>query len=110
MVYLTNDTTSKLLGHAFYPSPLQFKNCRVSKNKSDVVSFSTNFVFFIVPRYPDLGGHGLAFVLASTNEIKGCLPNQYLGLPNVTQIATSILAVMFDTVQNFDLQDINDIM
>ncbi|KAK7400282.1 hypothetical protein VNO78_11486 [Psophocarpus tetragonolobus] len=104
---LTNDS-AKILGHAFYPSPLPFKS---SKNKSIVATFSTTFVFSIVPKYPDLGGHGFAFVLISTNEPKGCLINQYLGLPNVTssqEFSTRFLAIEFDGVQNLELQDIND--
>ncbi|KAK7363176.1 hypothetical protein VNO77_05307 [Canavalia gladiata] len=104
---LTNDS-SKILGHAFYPSPLPFKS---SKNKSIVATFSTTFVFSIVPKYPDLGGHGFAFVLISTNEPKGCLVNQYLGLPNEKSnqdFSTRFLAVEFDGVQNLELEDIDD--
>ncbi|KAG2409918.1 hypothetical protein LR48_Vigan01g086300 [Vigna angularis] len=104
---LTNDS-SKIFGHAFYPSPLPFKS---SKNKSIVSTFSTTFVFSIVPKYPDLGGHGFAFVLISTNEPKGCLTNQYLGLPNETsnkELSTRFLAVEFDGVQNLELEDIDD--
>ncbi|KAA8545571.1 hypothetical protein F0562_020355 [Nyssa sinensis] len=109
---ITNDTT-KILGHALYPSPLQFKESELNKkkNRSFVVTFSTNFVFSINPKYPDLGGHGLAFVLFSTKEPMGCLPNQYLGLPNDTsntESSTRILAVEFDIVQNLELFDIND--
>lgn len=100
--------SAKILGHAFYPSPLPFKS---SKNKSIVATFSTTFVFSIVPKYPELGAQGFAFVLISTNEPKGCLVNQYLGLPNVTtnlEFSTQFLAVEFDGIQNLDLHDIND--
>ncbi|XP_057465756.1 L-type lectin-domain containing receptor kinase S.4-like [Actinidia eriantha] len=65
-------------------------------NKSSVVTFSTNFVFTINPKYPDLGGHSLAFVLFSAKQPMGSLANQYLGLPNDTsnaQFATRILAI-----------------
>ncbi|PON59697.1 Serine/threonine protein kinase [Parasponia andersonii] len=82
---ITNDTAN-LLGHAFYPTPLKFKK-EIQK------------------------GHGLTFVLASKYPFKDCLPNQYLGLPNVTsnsQSSTRILAIEFDAVQNLELQDIND--
>ncbi|MED6147888.1 hypothetical protein PIB30_048067 [Stylosanthes scabra] len=104
---LTNDS-SKILGHAFYPSPLPFKS---SRNKSFIASFSTSFVFSIIPKYPELGGHGLAFVLISTKEPKGCLVNQYLGLPNETsnqEFSTKFLAIEFDAVQNLELEDIDD--
>ncbi|KAL2343766.1 hypothetical protein Fmac_005051 [Flemingia macrophylla] len=92
---MTNNS-AKILGHAFYPSPLPLKS---SKNKSIVTTFSTTFVFSIVPTYPDLGGHGFAFVLISTNQPKGCLINQFLGLPNETsnqEFSTRFLAVEFD--------------
>ncbi|KHN39200.1 L-type lectin-domain containing receptor kinase S.4 [Glycine soja] len=104
---LINDSP-KILGHAFYPSPLPFKS---SKNKSIVATFSTTFVFSIVPKYPELGAQGFAFVLISTNKPKGCLMNQYLGLPNVTsslEFSTRFLAIEFDGIQNLDLHDMND--
>ncbi|KAM6600414.1 hypothetical protein CsatA_020023 [Cannabis sativa] len=111
LLAITNDT-SKLLGHAFYPTPLQFtKFTPGSSNKSVALSFSTNFVFSIVPKYPGFGGHGLTFVLSSKYPMKGCLANQYLGLPNVTsnsQSSTRMIAIEFDAIQNQDLQDIND--
>ncbi|KAK2986929.1 hypothetical protein RJ640_009072 [Escallonia rubra] len=110
ILVITKDST-KLLGHALYPSPLRFKESKLNNSSSIVVTFSTNFVFSMKPQYPELGGHGLAFVLFSTKEPKGCLPSQYLGLPNDTsnaQYSTRVLAIEFDTVQNFELQDIND--
>ena len=109
MLSITNDSL-RLLGHAFYPSPLQFKKNNAN-NLSTVVTFSTNFVLSIISKYPDLGGHGLAFILTSTKEPKDCRANQYLGLPNVTgktESSSWILAVEFDIVQNPDFQDIND--
>lgn len=63
--------------------------------------------------YPNLGGHGLAFVLMSTKDPKGFLANQFLSLPNGTGKAESsstgrILAVEFDVVQNLEFNDIDD--
>eukprot|EP00268_Persea_americana_P025043 TRINITY_DN2440_c0_g1_i5.p1 TRINITY_DN2440_c0_g1~~TRINITY_DN2440_c0_g1_i5.p1 ORF type:complete len:480 (+),score=44.76 TRINITY_DN2440_c0_g1_i5:445-1884(+) len=100
---LTNDT-SRLIGHAFHPSPLQFKN-------ATAFSFSTAFVFAIVPEYPKLGGHGLAFTISPSKDLHGALPSQYLGLLNASDVgnfSNHILAVEFDTVQDFEFQDIND--
>ena len=62
---LTNET-SRLMGHAFYPSPFNFKNSTNGK----VFSFSTSFALAIVPEYPRLGGHGLAFTIATSKELK----------------------------------------
>ncbi|XP_019459040.1 PREDICTED: L-type lectin-domain containing receptor kinase S.4-like isoform X2 [Lupinus angustifolius] len=102
---LTNDT-SRLLGHAFYPSPFHFKNSTNGK----VFSFSTSFALAIVPEYPKLGGHGLAFTIAPSKDLKS-LPSQYLGLLNSSDIgnfSNHLFAVEFDTVQDFEFGDIND--
>ncbi|CAN6581281.1 unnamed protein product [Malus baccata var. baccata] len=105
MLKLTNHT-SRLMGHAFYTSPIQFKNSTVGK----AFSFSTSVVFTIVPEYPKLGGHGMAFTIAPSKDLNS-LPSQYLGLLNGTDVgkfSTHIFAVEFDTVQDFEFGDIND--
>lgn len=95
------------MGHSFYPSPLHFKN-----PNSSVFSFSTCFAFVIVPEYPKLGGHGLAFTISpSLDFVKSALPSQYLGLLNATELGNftnHLFAVEFDTVQDFEFGDIND--
>ncbi|KAK1695042.1 hypothetical protein QYE76_011739 [Lolium multiflorum] len=107
IIRLTNET-SRLLGHAFYPSPLRLlgsPGCGSNRNGT-AVSFSMAFAFAVVPEYPRLGGHGFAFVAAPDPRIPGALPNQYLGLLSAADLgnATShVFAVEFDTVQDFDL-------
>ncbi|PIN17078.1 Serine/threonine protein kinase [Handroanthus impetiginosus] len=103
---LTNETR-RLIGRAFYPSPIHFKN----STYGSVFSFSTCFVFSIHPEYPKLGGHGLAFTIAPSKELKSGLPSQYLGLLNskdMGNFSNHIFAVEFDTVQDFEFDDIND--
>ncbi|KAL5567565.1 hypothetical protein UlMin_024140 [Ulmus minor] len=103
---LTNDT-QRVLGHAFYASPIQFKNSTTNK----AFSFSTAFAFAIVPRYSELGGHGFAFTISPSKGIPGALPSQYLGLLNSTDMgnfSNHIFAVEFDTVRDFEFEDIND--
>ncbi|KAJ0979541.1 hypothetical protein J5N97_015015 [Dioscorea zingiberensis] len=103
---LTNET-SRLIGRAFYPTPFRFKN----STDGSAFSFSTAFAFSIVPEYPKLGGHGLAFVLAPSMSLPGALPSQYLGLLNATDNGNAtnhVFAVEFDTVQDFEFGDIND--
>lgn len=106
VLQLTNETL-RLIGHAFYPTRLRFKN---STNGSPF-TFSTSFAFAVVPEYPKLGGHGLAFVIANSSSLPGALPSQYLGLLNAQNIGNAsdhLFAVEFDTVQDFEFGDIND--
>ncbi|KAG6437116.1 hypothetical protein SASPL_102026 [Salvia splendens] len=106
VLQLTNET-SRLKGHAFYPSPIQFKN---STTKT-VSSFSTCFAFSIHPEYPKLGGHGFAFTFAPDDQLSSSLPSQYLGLVNSSDagnFSNHIFAVEFYTVQDFEFGDIND--
>ena len=103
---LTNET-SRLLGHAFYSFPLQFKN----STNGTAFSFSTSFAFAIVPEYPQLGGHGFAFAISPSKELTGALPSQYLGLLNASDVgnfSNHLFAVEFDTVKDFEFGDIND--
>ncbi|XP_027351294.1 L-type lectin-domain containing receptor kinase S.4-like [Abrus precatorius] len=102
---LTNET-SRLMGHAFYPLPFQFKN----STTGEVFSFSSSFALAIVPEYPKLGGHGLAFTIARSKDLNA-LPSQYLGLLNsndVGNFSNHLFAAEFDTVQDFEFGDIND--
>nr|GMD57460.1 L-type lectin-domain containing receptor kinase S.4-like [Ipomoea batatas] len=103
---LTN-TTARRFGHAFYSNPVDFKDRKTGKG----FSFSTAFAFGIVPQFEKLGGHGFAFVISRSRELKGVLPNQYLGLMNATDFgnfSNHLLAVEFDTVQDFEFGDISD--
>ncbi|XP_016479299.2 L-type lectin-domain containing receptor kinase IV.1-like [Nicotiana tabacum] len=103
LLQLTN--TSRLQkGHAFYPTPINFKNLPNGSN----FSFSTTFVFAIVPSV--LPGHGMAFVIAPVGGLVDTLPSPFLGLfnDNTTGEATNhIFAVEIDTLQNREFNDID---
>ncbi|XP_073289306.1 L-type lectin-domain containing receptor kinase S.4-like [Primulina huaijiensis] len=106
LLQLTNET-SRVIGHAFFPTQLRFKN---SVNGTGF-SFSTCFVFSIHPEYTKLGGHGMAFTIAPSKELPTALPSQYLGLMNSSDVgnfSNHVFAVEFDTVQDFEFGDIND--
>jgi len=105
MIRLTNHTNNEM-GHAFYSLPFQLRNSTTRK----AYSFSSSFALAVVPEYPNIGGHGMAFTIATTKDLKGS-PLQYLGLfnsSNVGNISNHLFAVEFDTVLDFGFDDIND--
>ncbi|GMI79709.1 L-type lectin receptor kinase S.4 [Hibiscus trionum] len=102
---LTN-ATPRFVGKAFYSSPFRFKN----STNGPAFSFSTSFVFAMVPVFQGFGGHGLAFTL-TTSVDRRAPPNQYLGILNATEMgnfSNHLVAVEFDTVQDFEFRDIDD--
>nr|GLL26871.1 L-type lectin-domain containing receptor kinase IV.2-like [Ipomoea trifida] len=99
--------TRLLQGHAFYPFPIYFKT---SPNDS-VLSFSTNFVFAIVPEGPMLNGHGITFAITPARGVPGARPSIYLGLFNDSNNGNDtnhVVAVEFDTLQSIEFNDIDD--
>ncbi|XP_027941032.1 L-type lectin-domain containing receptor kinase S.4-like [Vigna unguiculata] len=111
LLRLTNNT-QRVIGHAFYPTPIQFKhNNKSSSTDSKLFSFSTAFAFAIIPQYPKLGGHGFAFTISRSSSLSDAYPSQYLGLLNPKEVgnfSNHLFAVEFDTVQDFEFEDIND--
>ncbi|XP_047335237.1 L-type lectin-domain containing receptor kinase IV.1-like [Impatiens glandulifera] len=109
LLALTNGTRQKT-GFAFYPTKIIFKNS--STNFSSMTSFSTSFVFGIIPEFSTLGGHGISFVIAPQPGLPGALPNQHMGLFNKSNnngnITNHIIAVELDTMQSPEFHDIND--
>ncbi|XP_057505757.1 L-type lectin-domain containing receptor kinase V.9-like [Actinidia eriantha] len=103
-LFTLNNSSRQQSGHAFYNFPIYFEN-------STNGSFSTSFIFAIVPEFRHLSGHGLAFVISPINELPGSILSQYLGLFNAKNIGLSsnhILAVELDTSQSPEFNDIND--
>lgn len=103
---LTNGT-EKVIGHAFYSTPMQFKNSTNGK----VFSFSTAFAFAITSPYPKQGGHGFAFTISPSKLLQRGYAREYLGLlepNNVGNFSNHLFAVEFDTVQDYEFGDIND--
>lgn len=108
LLLLTNNTI-EAMGHAFYPSPINFKTS--SGSGSATLSFSTTFVFAIVPQYPDVGGHGLAFAISPYKDLPGSQPSQHLGLLNDSDNGKSsnhLIAVELDTVKTVEYKDIDN--
>jgi hypothetical protein len=105
LLELTNGTDQQI-GHAFYPTPLRFTR---SPNGT-VQSFSTSFVFAILSVYTDLSAHGMAFIVAPSQNFSGALPGQFLGLTNIQNngnTSNHFFTVELDTIQNKEFSDIN---
>ncbi|KAJ0981863.1 hypothetical protein J5N97_010118 [Dioscorea zingiberensis] len=107
LLRLTNYTRHRE-SHAFYSVPQKFK-----KYPADIVlSFSTTFVFGIIPENPTLASSGFTFVLSPTNDLttQGS-PDYFLGLFNMTNNGNQsnhIFAVEFDTYNSPEARDINN--
>ncbi|KAH7665050.1 Non-specific serine/threonine protein kinase protein [Dioscorea alata] len=106
LLKLTN-ATRHAMGHALFPSPLRFK-----KSQADnVLSFSTTFVFAIIPEYQTLGSAGFTFVLSPSKSLTKASTDYLLGIINMTNngnASNHILAVEFDTWDSPQAEDIND--
>ncbi|PPS06447.1 hypothetical protein GOBAR_AA14234 [Gossypium barbadense] len=101
LLELTN-TSYQQIGRAFFPFPIKFNTS----------SFSTTFVFAIVPKLPELGGHGITFTISPSIEFfNRAVANQYLGLFNITSNGhptNRIFAIELDTIKNPEFGDIDD--
>ncbi|KAK1563250.1 hypothetical protein Q3G72_024810 [Acer saccharum] len=69
------DKSNKVIGRAFYNKPIQMIDKTSCPNAS---SFSTSFVFEIVPPSSSSGGYGLAFLLAPSRQLPGAEPDDIL--------------------------------
>ncbi|KAB1215661.1 L-type lectin-domain containing receptor kinase S.1 [Morella rubra] len=107
VVRLTNDSNQYSFGRAFYPTKLTMRS---SSNSSALSSFSTSFVFSILPTIATSPGFGLAFVLSNTTSPPGALASQYFGIFTDDKVPTvaPLLAVEFDTGRNPEFNDPDD--
>ncbi|URE36183.1 receptor kinase [Musa troglodytarum] len=106
LLRITN-ATAQVKGHAFRPSPLRFRDQTTGK----IFSFSTTFVFGIIPEFANLSGHGVVFLISPTKDFSGALGSQFLGLFNQSNNGNSsnhILGIELDTIYDPEFQDIDD--
>ncbi|KAF7143013.1 hypothetical protein RHSIM_Rhsim05G0223000 [Rhododendron simsii] len=100
------DKSQWVIGHAFYPDPIHFRlNTSSSSNPNKTISsFSTHFVFQIVPSGSNRGGYGLAFTVSPKMEFPDAEAGHYLGIlngSNDNKSSNHLFAVEFDTVTGF---------
>lgn len=109
VIRLTNDSNQFSFGRAYYPTKLKMKRSTAT-NSSILTSFSTSFVFSVLPEIASSPGFGLCFVLTNFTSPPGALASQYFGLFSNATVATvaPLLAVEFDTGQNPEFNDPDD--
>ncbi|XP_050290616.1 L-type lectin-domain containing receptor kinase IV.1-like [Quercus robur] len=108
LLQLTNNSQQQV-GHAFFRLPLKFNTS--SSGLTQALSFSTNFVFAIVPQTPPIGGHGIAFTISPSWKIPNDSYSNYLGLLNPSDDGFSknhFLAIELDTTKGPEVQDKDD--
>lgn len=110
VVRLTNDSNQFSFGRAFYPTRLTMIKPASNSSGTVISSFSTSFVFSILPEISSSPGFGLAFVLSNTTSPPGALASQYFGLfTNATVPAVApLFAIEFDTGRNPEFNDPDD--
>ncbi|KAH7531122.1 hypothetical protein JRO89_XSUnG0019200 [Xanthoceras sorbifolium] len=104
LLQLTNISELKS-GYGFHPYPFKFNT-----SSSQSLSFSTNFVFSLVPAVNNFGGNGMAFVFSPSLSFTKATPGSYLGLFNSSNNGKStnhILAIELDTVESPEFEDID---
>nr|GMC91862.1 L-type lectin-domain containing receptor kinase IV.1-like [Ipomoea batatas] len=105
ILMLTNETTFQT-SRALYSVPVNFKGA----SNGSSFSFSTTFVFAIVPGHSSLDGHGMTFAISPVGGLPGGLDAPYLGLFNGSNNGKStnhVVAVELDTMQTKEFRDID---
>ncbi|XP_027118101.1 L-type lectin-domain containing receptor kinase IV.1-like [Coffea arabica] len=101
-----NNKTKLQTAHAFYPNPINFK----TKSNSSAFSFSTQFVFAMVPDGSGFPSPGMAFVIAPTKVLARGPSTELLGLFDASTDGSPtnhVFAVELDTFREQQYADIN---
>ncbi|XP_058201874.1 L-type lectin-domain containing receptor kinase SIT2-like isoform X1 [Rhododendron vialii] len=109
LLQLTNSSSQHQIGRAFYQLPVRFHTSSSTLNKD--LSFSTHFVFAIVPKITNLSCCGMAFAISPSTDFTHAIGNQYFGLLNITNNglpSNHLLAIELDTITNPEFNDTND--
>ncbi|KAG5530104.1 hypothetical protein RHGRI_030465 [Rhododendron griersonianum] len=108
LLQLTN-TPKQQIGHAFYQLLIRFTNTFSSRLRQDL-SFSTHFVFAIVPEITNLSCWGMTFAISPSMNFTQAMGNQYFGLLNSSNNglpSNHLLTIELDTLTNPEFNDTN---
>ncbi|XP_057829171.2 L-type lectin-domain containing receptor kinase SIT2 [Cryptomeria japonica] len=108
-ICLTNQS-EHIFGRALYNQPVRMKGRGSDKS---ILSFSTTFVFAMVPSSSDplRSGQGMTFIIAPSKSLVRASPPDLLGLFNLSTFrdqSNHLFAVEFDTQKNPLFEDIDD--
>ncbi|KAM5571924.1 L-type lectin-domain containing receptor kinase S.1 [Rosa sericea] len=103
-VRLTNDTAQYSIGRFFHTTKISMKP---NSTSTSLASFSTSFVFSVLPQIASSPGFGLCFVLSNSTSPPNALASQYFGLFSDAKVpvVAPLLAVEFDTGRNAEHND-----
>ncbi|XP_010476646.1 PREDICTED: L-type lectin-domain containing receptor kinase S.1-like [Camelina sativa] len=109
VISLINESDPLSFGRVFYPRKLSIIP-DPTQNPTRLSSFSTSFIFSILPDISTSPGFGLCFVLSNSTSPPNAISSQYFGLFTNTTVRFNapLLAVEFDTGRNSEVNDIDD--
>ncbi|MCL7042629.1 hypothetical protein MKW94_021133 [Papaver nudicaule] len=81
-----------------------------NNNNTQISSFSTSFIFSILPQITSSPGFGLAFLLSNSTSPPGAISGQYFGIFSNSTVRTvsPLLAIEFDTGRNPEFNDLDE--
>ncbi|KAG5566953.1 hypothetical protein RHGRI_002492 [Rhododendron griersonianum] len=97
------------IGRAFYQHPIGFDTS--SSTLPQALSFSTHFLFAIVPVVTNLSCCGMTFAISPSMNFTQAVGSQYFGLLNSSNnglLSNHLLAIELDTLANLEFNDTND--
>ncbi|KAJ0578358.1 putative protein kinase RLK-Pelle-L-LEC family [Helianthus annuus] len=105
VIRFTNDSNPLSVGRAFYSTKIPI----LQPNSTNLTTFSTQFIFSILPDNPSTPGFGITFALSNVTEPPNAVGGQYLGLfpYSVAGTAAPLIAVEFDTGKNDEFNETN---